>query len=89
MRFHGFSPGAGRQSTRSALFWPAAPPALHLAPGQPPKSPGKIGRKRRLSLIISCLSYAFLHCCGATLLLFKRPNRPIFQFNRVTGDAPD
>jgi uncharacterized protein YjiS (DUF1127 family) len=28
-----------------------------------------------------------LHCCGATLLLFKRRNIPILRVNRVTGEC--
>jgi len=78
MRFHGFSPGAGRQSTRSALFWPASPPALRLAPGQPSKAPGKIGRKRRLSLIISCLSYAFSALLRRNIIAFQTPEPAYF-----------
>jgi uncharacterized protein YjiS (DUF1127 family) len=27
-----------------------------------------------------------LHCCGASLLLFKRRNIPILRVNRVTGE---
>jgi hypothetical protein len=78
MRFHGFPPGAGRQSTRSALFWPTSPPALCLAPGKPPKCRGEIGRKRRLSLIISCLSYALFALLRRNIIAFQTPEQAYF-----------
>jgi hypothetical protein len=78
MRFHGFPPGAGRQFTRSVLFWPASPPALRRAPGKPPKSRGKIGRKRRLSLIISCLSYALNALLRRNIIAFQTPEQAYF-----------
>jgi hypothetical protein len=78
MRFHGFPPGAGRQFTRSALFWPTSPPVLRLAPGKPPKSGGKVGRKRRLSLIISCLSYALYALLRRIIIAFQTPEQDYF-----------
>jgi len=79
MRFHGFPPGAGRQSTRSALFWPTAPPVLRRTPGKPPKSRCKIGRKRRLSLIISCLSYALSALLRRNIIAFQTPEQAYFS----------
>jgi hypothetical protein len=78
MRFHDFPPDAGRQFTRSALFWPASPPALRLAPGQPAKYRGKTGRKRRLSLIISCLSYAFFALLRRNIIAFQISEQAYF-----------
>jgi hypothetical protein len=78
MRFHGFPPGAGRQSTRSALFWPISTPALRWAPDKPPKSRGKTGRKRWLSLIISCLSYAFYALLRRNIIAFQTPEQAYF-----------
>jgi uncharacterized protein YjiS (DUF1127 family) len=63
--------------------------ALRRAQDSPLKSFGKNRRKRHFLLIISFLSYAFLHCCGATLLLFKHRNIPILQLILDPGQMPD
>jgi hypothetical protein len=46
--------------------------------GQAAKSRGKIGRKRRLLLIISCLSYAFSALLRRNIITFQAPEQAYF-----------
>jgi hypothetical protein len=55
--------------------------AARAAPdaGQAAKIPCKIGRKRRLSLIISCLSYAFSALLRRNIIAFQTPEQAYFS----------
>jgi uncharacterized protein YjiS (DUF1127 family) len=54
---------------------------MHRAPDKPPKWRGEIGRKRRLSLRISCLSYAFFALLRRNIIAFQAGKHPYFAGN--------
>jgi uncharacterized protein YjiS (DUF1127 family) len=57
--------------------------AARAAPGagQAAKSRGKIGRKQRLSLIISCLSYALYALLRRNIIAFQTPEQVYFSIS--------